>query len=161
MPVALARERYNLHNELTLVRRCKNYYDMIAVALPYEQEHAGSFYLSKLKAIEQFINEFDKDNKDLIQVMNKNPIALPRPYRDVNYQKMCLTNGRLDVSGKYGKTDITAQELMCLRLFLQGASYKETAQLLAISARTVETYMLRVKQRTGFATRFEIEQMLF
>lgn len=50
---------------------------------------------------------------------------------------------------------------MCLRFFLQGASYKETAQLLAISARTVETYMLRVKQRTGFVTRFEIEQMLF
>ena len=84
-PVQLARVKFNIRNGITLVRRSKNYYDMIAVALPNEQDNPGSFYLNKLKTIEQFVHEFDKDNKDLIQLINKNPILLPKSYRDVNY----------------------------------------------------------------------------
>lgn len=159
-PVQLAREKFNIRNGLTLVRRSKNYYDMIAVALPSEQANPSSFYLNKLRAIEQFVNEFDADNKDLIALMNKNPIVLPDTYRDVNYKKICLTKGKITVAGKYGATHITAQELACLRLFIQGVSHKKIAQELEISSRTIETYMMRVKQRTGLSTRAEIERMM-
>lgn len=159
-PVQVAREKFNIRNGLTLVRRSKNYYDMIAVALPSEQANPGSFYLNKLKAIEQFVNEFDADNKDLIQLMNKNPIVLPASYRDVNYQKMCLTKGKVIVAGKYGETHVTAQELACLRLFIHGEPYKKIAQELKISLRTVETYMIRVRQRTGLSTRAELKRMM-
>ncbi len=159
-PVQIAREKFNIRNGLTLVRRSKNYYDMIAVALPSEQANPGRFYLNKLKAIEQFANEFDANNQDLIKLMNKNPIALPEACRDANYESICLTKGRLKVAGKYGMTYITTQELACLRLFIQDASHKKIAQALEISSRTAETYLLRVKQRTGLATRSEIERML-
>lgn len=159
-PVQLAREKLNMRNGLTLVRRSKNYYDMIAVALPSEQANPGGFYLNKLKAIEQFVNEFDVDNKDLIELMNKNRLVLPEPYRDVNYKNICLTSGKITVVGKYGKTYITAQELACLRLLLQGAAYKKIAQVLDVSPRTVETYILRVRQRTGYTSRVEFERML-
>ncbi|WP_454784798.1 helix-turn-helix transcriptional regulator [Legionella sp. WA2024007413] len=160
-PVQIAREKFNLHNGLTLVRRSKNYYDMIAVALPYEHANPGSFYLNKLKAIEQFIFDFDLQNKDLIQILNKNPIALPETYRDVNYKELCLKQGRIPVVGKNEKTYITAQELMCLRLLLQGATHKQIAQLLGLSPRTVDTYLLRIKQRTGFSSRLEMERMVY
>lgn len=159
-PVQLAREKFNIRNGLTLVRRSKNYYDMIAVALPREQANPGSFYLNKLKAIEQFVNEFDADNKDLIELMNKNPLVLPKAYRDVNYEKICLTKGKITVAGKYGMTHVTAQELACLRLFIQGASHKRIAQELEISSRTAETYLIRVRQRTGLASRAELERMM-
>lgn len=159
-PVQLAREKFNIRNGLTLVRRAKNYYDMIAVGLPYEPDNPGSFYLNKLKAIDQFINNFDIDNKDLIELMNKNSILLPEAYRDVNYKDICLSKGKLIVPGKYGETYITAQELAVLRLLFQGAANKKIAQMLKISPRTVETYMLRVKQRTGFSTRLELERMM-
>lgn len=160
MPVELAREKFNIRNGLTWVRRAKNYYDMIAVALPKEQANPGSFYLNKLKAIEQFVNEFDKDNKDLITFINKKPIVLPPVYRDVNYQHLCLIKGKITVAGKYGVTYVTTQELSCLRLLIQGASQKEMAQALTISIRTVETYLLRIKQRTGFSSRSEMIRML-
>jgi DNA-binding CsgD family transcriptional regulator len=159
-PVQLAREKFQVCNGLTLVRRSKTYYDMIAVALPKDPINAGSFYLNKLKAIEQFISQFDKDNKDLIAVMDKNPLALPPAYRDLNYEKICLSNGRIEVQGKKEKTYITAQELACLRWLIQGASYKEIAYLLELSPRTVETYLDRVKLRTGHRSRFALEHML-
>ena len=159
-PVQLAREKFNIRNGLTLVRRTKNYYDMIALALPKDHANPASFYLNKLKAIEQFIKEFDADNKDLIALMNKNPLVLPKAYRDVNYEKICLTSGKITIPGKYGLTHITAQELACLRLFIQGASHKKMAQELEISSRTAETYLLRVKQRTGLSSRVELERMM-
>lgn len=160
MPVQLAREKFNIRNGLTLVRRSKNYYDMIAVALPNEIPHPNGFYLNKLKAIEQFVQEFDFDYKDLIALMNKNPIVLPKAYRDVNCEKICLTKGKITVAGKYGITHITVQELACLRFFIQGASYKKIAQELEISWRTAETYMSRVRQRTGLFSRVEFERMM-
>ena len=44
---------------------------MIAVALPSkEQPNPGSFYLNKLKAIEEFINDFDTIIENLTNLMN-------------------------------------------------------------------------------------------
>jgi DNA-binding CsgD family transcriptional regulator len=159
-PVELARQKFNVWNGLTLVRRNKNYYDMIAVGLPQEVANPGGFYLNKFQAIEQFIKSFDHDNKELIHYINKNPIALPQAYRDVNYQEICLSGGKISVVGKTGVTHITAQELACVRLLLQGASHKKIAIELDLSPRTVETYLQRVKLRTGLTTRTEMEHMM-
>ncbi|WP_419419933.1 helix-turn-helix domain-containing protein [Legionella sp. D16C41] len=161
IPVQIAREKYNLHNGLTLVRRNKNYYDMIAVALPYEHPNPGAFYLNKFKAIDQFIFDFELQNKDLIHLLNKDAIQLPEAYRDTNYKTICLTHGRIQVKGKNKLTYITVQELACLRLLLQGATYKQIAKCLELSPRTVETYLLRIKQRTEFSAWVEIERMLY
>ena len=57
-------------------------------------------------------------------------------------------------------TYITTQELSCLRLLLQDASLKEMARELEISSRTVETYLSRIKQRTGFASRTDFLRMM-
>lgn len=159
-PVQFMREKFNLHSGLTLVRRNKHYYDMIAVALPKELDDAASFYLNKLKVIEQFIKEFDYNHKDLIKLMDKNPIWLPPPYRDVNHKKICLSEGKLAVIGKKNLTHITTQELAVLRLFIQHFTKKQIAQMLNISMRTVETYIVRVKSRTGFLTCTEMEHMM-
>ncbi|MBL7479211.1 helix-turn-helix transcriptional regulator [Legionella bononiensis] len=160
MPVQFAREQLNIRNGITLVRRSKNYYDMIAVASPVDPEHAGAFYLNKLKPIEHFIIDFETANKELIEIMNKNPIALPEPYRDINYQSLCLSQGTLSVMGKTGPSHITVQELACLRLLIQGKSHKQIGRLLELSPRTVETYLQRVKLRTGFGTLHEMEHMI-
>ncbi|KTD07273.1 helix-turn-helix transcriptional regulator [Legionella jamestowniensis] len=159
-PLQLAREKLNFHNGLTLVRRTKNYYDMIAVALPYEHANPGSFYLNKVKIIEQFIYDFDKQNKDLLHIMDKSAIALPKAYRDVNYQDMCLSKGKIQVRGKAGLTYITTQELACIRFVLQGFSYKQIADILEISPRTVETYLIRLKRRTGYISYSQLERII-
>jgi len=159
-PVRLAREKLNLHNGITLMRRSKDYYDMIAVALPTERNNAASFYMNKLKSFEQFFDAFAQDNKDLIQVMNKHALILPAPYRDVNYQDICLKQGRIEVLGKAGKSYVTQQELAYLRLLIQGAGNKEIAQSLGLSLRTVETYLNRIRQRTGWTSRSGLRDLL-
>ncbi len=160
MPVQLAREQFKLCNGLTLVRRSKNYYDMIAVATPTDTGDSAAFYLNKLKTIEQYINDFDKQHQDLIMVMDNNRLELPEAYRDVNYQNLCLKQGKFPVLGKNERTYITIQELACLRLLCSGMTYKYCAKTLNLSPRTVETYIQRIKQRTGFSSLSELERML-
>jgi DNA-binding CsgD family transcriptional regulator len=159
-PVQLAKDKFNLHNGITLVRRSKNYYDMIAVALPAARSNIASFYLTKQKAIESFIQTFDQNHQDLLQFIGKNPLVLPPDNRDVNYQKICLPNGRIQVTGNHGLSYITAQELACVRLLLQGATSKQIGKMLNISHRTVETYLLRVKQRTGVSSKTGLTDLI-
>lgn len=156
-PRQLVREKFGIYSGITLVRRTKHYYDMIAVALPKEQPNPGSFYLNKIKAIEQYILTFDKDNKDLIQTMHKNPIALPEPCRDSNYKSICLNTTKITVQGKYGKITITPQEWGCLKFLCEGSTYKEIAHILEISPRTVETYLQRLKHKSGYFSRTELD----
>lgn len=149
LPVSIARS-IGICNGLTLIRRHKDYYDMIAVALPAPIANQGSFYLNKRKNIEQFITKFNKNEKELISTMDKNAISLAQGQRDVNYEKLCLASGRLKVKGSNGALSyITTQEIACIRLFGQGFSYKEIAQIAGLSPRSVETYLARAKERTG------------
>ncbi len=159
-PVQLAREKCHLYHGITWVRRAKDYYDMIAVALPNERTDPGSFYLSILNAIESFIYTFDQNHQSLITLMDKHRIALPTPYRDKNYQEICISSGKIPVLGKYSETYITTQELACLKWLLQRLSYKEIARILHISPRTVETYIHRIKERTGYASHAELQTLI-
>jgi len=156
----IIREKFNIYHGITLVRRFKNYYDLIAFGLPEFYANSGTFYLNKLKAIEYFINNFDKNHRDLINLINQSPIMLPEYYRDDNYQKLCLTNNKIEIQTDKGLTYITPQEVACLRLLLQGASHKQIASILNISPRTVETYIARIKQRSGLSSSKELENLI-
>lgn len=157
LPVKMVRDCHNIHHGLTLLRRSKNYYDMIAVAMPEERLNAGSYYLSRLKAIEQFVQSFEQNNKDLLDAVMPNPLVLPEHTWDRNLHKILSQNSRFAVAGN---TYVTGQELACLRLLLSGLTYKEIAAMLTLSSRSVETYIARAKQRTGRTTTPALRDML-
>lgn len=160
VPVQLVRERLKLFHGVTLVRRAKDYYDMIAFALPDAHRNIGSFYLNKYQVMEQFIQMFEKESQDLIRGITEQPIIVPAPYRDSNYHKICLKNGRIEITSPNGLVHITAQELTCLRLLLQGQTYKQIAAIMRVSPRTVETYIKRIKERSGMLTRHDLESLV-
>lgn len=159
-PVQLVREKLHLHHGMTLMRRSKHYYDMIAFALPSTRLNVASFYMSKYKAMEQYILEFDKNHSDLIQNIHHQSIVIAEPFKDVNYQKICLHKGRLELQSPLGLVHITSQELACLRMLLQGQTYKQIGKMLELSPRTVETYIGRLKDRTGIQNRHELKALI-
>ena len=123
--------------------------------------HVWLNVFSMLMILQWYFHQFEQDNKELIQLMDDNPIVLLPAYRDVNYEKICLSDGRLNISGSKGMTYVTTQELSCLRELMQGMTYKQVAQNLQISPRTVETYLQRIKERTGFKTIDDILNRIF
>ena len=157
LPVKIVRDYHKLHHGLTFVRRQKRHYDMIAVALPHERLNPASFYMGKQKAMENFIGYFDREYKDLLAIVTKNRIFLPEANRDMNYQNLCLKNNtRIPIMGAYGSTYITGQEVACVRLLTHGYRLKEIANHLELSPRTVETYISRVKERSGTRKRSDL-----
>lgn len=154
-PVDMVGNEYGVWQGLTLVKRTKSYYDMIAVALPTPVENVGSFYLNKIQAIESFFGEFDQKYRHLINIMHQNPLVLPKAYRDTNLAQMPLSEPNITV----GSTHLTYQEWSCLLLLRQGQTYKSIAATLNISPRTVETYIQRAKNRTNTTTLGELEKL--
>ena len=156
-PIKLAREEHQWHHGLTLVKRHHDYYDMIAVAMPQDCPNAASYYMNRMPAIEQFMTGFSSHAPDLFKTMINSPLLLPEQNRDPNYQALCLVkDNRLQFCDTY----ITSQELKCLTMKLQGYSYKEIANHHQLSPRTVETYLNRIKTRSGISNKFQLQELI-
>lgn len=159
-PVGLVGNFFQAWNGLTLVKRYKNHYDMIAVALAAPTSHVGSFYMNKLGAIEHFVSKFEQRHRNLLKAMDDHPLILSKPYQDINVGRMCLNKGRTVIHTQQNDTYLTQQERKCLQLISHGHTYKRVAQLLGISTRSVETYIKRIKVRTGLNTRDDVKEIL-
>ncbi len=156
-PIKLAREEHQWHHGLTLVKRYHDYYDMIAVAMPHDCPNASSYYMNRMPAIEQFMTGFSNHAPEFFKAMTSSPILLPEENRDLNYQELCLPkNNRF----QFGDVYITAQELKCLTMKLQGCSYKEIANAHQLSPRTVETYLNRIKTRSGISHKSQLQEII-
>jgi len=160
LPVKMARETHKLHHGVTLLRRSKDHYDMIGFALPEEKRNISSYYLTRLKAMESFIHTFEARAHDLMNFLNQTPFIVNPMNVDRNIDGLLLKNQKIMIDGVFGPTHITAQELTTLRFWLQGLTHKEIAQALSLSSRTVETYLMRLKLRTGYTTKTHLHNML-
>ena len=158
----LARERHNLHHGITFLKRYQDYYDLIACAMPETRSNAASYYLTHLRDFERFSEDLLKKGSDLIKIGKQEKIQLPSHLLDKNRSNLCLSEKTLrhPVNGKFGAAYITSQELFCLQLLSQGKSYKDIASILSISPRTVETYLIRIKERTGYGERSQLFNFL-
>jgi DNA-binding CsgD family transcriptional regulator len=148
-PVTMAREKFNLNHGMTIVRREKKHYDMIAFALDRPHANPYGLYMTILPQLEWFICQFEKNQAKEISTIEQERIYLPVVNQDVNCKNLCLKTGRVDFEVMGKSTHITLKELNCIRALAKGYSYKEVANGLSISPKTVETYLVRVKNRTG------------
>lgn len=161
LPVQIAHEKTHFYHGITFVRRSTHYYDMIAFALPELKLNAGSYYMIRLKALETFIEAFEREERKLLEIIVNHPILLTETHQDPNFQDLCLEkNFQIPILTSQGKTYMTPQELSCARLRIRGYGYKEIGQFLCLSPRTVETYLERLKRRTGILTRGDLKNIL-
>lgn len=162
IPVEIARKRFGMFHGMTLVKRHKGYYDMIGFALAEPVFNPGSFYLNTIKAFENFSEEFERKRSDLFVTIEKEKLILPQPLQDKNHKEICLPEKprKYQIQGQAGFTYLTSQEVFCLQFLNQGLSYKEISKELSISERTIETYLERAKNRTGFKNRDQILRAL-
>lgn len=153
--IKFIKEHLNLHHGIHFVKRYKDFYDLIAFTMPTERPRIFSYYLTHHYHFEQFTENFLKKGKDIFKAIEKDKILLPPHLQDPNKAVMCLDNqaSRFNIVGKLGPTYLTNQELLCLQLLSKGKTYKEIALRLSISPRTVETYLKRIKEKTGFSSK--------
>ena len=92
------------------------------------------------------------------EMMQMIPVHLHAPI-------LCIENNKSDHSKKVGliigKTTLSHQEVMVLKGVVTGKTYKRIAKALGISYYTVETYVLRVKQKLNCHSKGEIISACF
>jgi len=73
-----------------------------------------------------------------------------------------ITQGsKIFIPSSAGKIQLSYRELECLQCLLNGLTAKETARILYISNRTVETYLLHIKEKLQCRTKGEIIRAVY
>lgn len=157
LPVQIGRDN-GIYHGLTLLKRNKGNYDMIGFGMPEERSGAATYYMNNLDMLNSYIDEFENDNRGLIDFTLKNKIQMPKDLQDSNCKKIPLkNNSRFTLeNGTY----ITSREYDCLKLRIKAMTYKEIARILNISPRCVETYLYRMKDRTKIGDLHKIARAL-
>lgn len=154
----LAREKYSLYQGICLIFRYLDYYDRVSFAMPEEKPMACSYYLSSLSLLRWCYREFLKKYNRPIRELEKRKITLPTEKQDKNLSSILLQNqkGKIEFESANGHTYVTQKELFCINLVRNGYSYKHIADIFEVSNRTIDTYLTRAKERTGYRNLDEI-----
>jgi len=146
----LTRKR-GFHHGLRILNRYKEYYDSTVFAMANPHPSPFSYYLSILPDLRMFSEMFPKRADSLIKKIESDPLYLSGR-QDKNGQVFFLPERSQRIFiGKNLKRYVTTYELLCMKLFQAGKSYKEIGSILSISSRSVETYLARLKTRTGLS----------
>lgn len=141
-------ERYNVKKRIYFGYRHKEYLELSGFG---SQTHGNDFYdlcIQNLPTFRSFINYFKIQAKDLIEKAQKEAVYLcplseqkniPSPRQD--FVRYDFFNKRKIV------LRLTAQEAACLQSLAHGKTFKETAKLLTLSPRTVESYIRNIKNK--------------
>lgn len=144
-PVKLARE-FDITNGMTFVERHEDFYYMFAFAAPASQSSIIDKYFNSLDDMNEFIQNFKYQQRRLISDIDKNRYHVALHRQDNNLEKMLLAPKQTR-NIFLNNSHLTPQELACIKELAKGLTYKEIANKLNISHRTVETYLNRVRQR--------------
>jgi len=160
--IQFIKEKLNLHQGLSLIRRHKTHYDLMALAMPEVKENVVSYYLTNLHNFEIFRERFIEQAKELLAIVEKQKIILPSFQPEIKPSERASDgiHQRYEILGMHGVTYLTQQEFLCLHLLHKGQTYKEIALRLCISPRTVETYLKRIREKTGCLTRHDLFYLL-
>lgn len=160
LPISIARG-FNLCNGLTFVERHPTHYYMYTFAAPSTHHGILDFYINNIECLQHFIQNFKEEQKDLLTTLEKNPIILPTLQVDTNLKSMLLNNNyKISVKFRNYESYITAREYQCLQKLKMGYPIKKTGYLLNLSPRTVEEYLVRIKNRTGCSRKQDLIQLI-
>jgi DNA-binding CsgD family transcriptional regulator/predicted SnoaL-like aldol condensation-catalyzing enzyme len=125
----------------------------------YDSLVFGVYRIQNKKIVELWIvlNTQTESYKDI----NKNFVQSMRAFEISQKAKREFFN-RLDILQETG-SNITLSKVdsECLYYYFHGFSAKETAQIMELSPRTVETYLANIKERLGCTTKGALRKKLF
>ena len=155
----ISAEEFDIANKLDFIRKGENYYDMFIFGASKKNiEKSTKFYTYHQDKILRFIASFTKEAQELIAESYQHKIALPNyeiPEEKVKrvFHKEMSENG-YDLG-------LSAQEFLVLILYAGGSSAQQIADMLYKSVKTIETYIARIKEKTGYKDRRSFNMLVY
>jgi len=164
------RESFNIDNGISFVAKTREATTLYIFASEKNNETINNFYVRNIDLFKRFILYFNDKGYSLLEKASKNKIHLPEQQIIIN-RKL----NRIDLSEKnrqdfFRKTNIerffilnqennlylTKREAECISHMIGGATAKQTAKILGISFRTVESHFHQAKEKLQCSTRDEL-----
>jgi DNA-binding CsgD family transcriptional regulator len=160
---------FNIWNTLSIYQKQKNYIEGWAFGTDRNNDQILDLYLNKVAFLKKFIIYFNqctqgvidiRDKDQLIQTehnlifeqqkeVNKDVRSLRALLNKINHDKVLLRLPEKNVL-------LSKRETECLVLLCRGKTVKGIGQVLDISPRTVESYINKIKAKTGCAYKSDI-----
>lgn len=165
----VAWNQFDIAHGITLIERYDEYVEFSYFATTPDNPMINHFYVNNLDVLRKFILFFKDKARKLITEMEHERFMLQghplywlekandfeSPSADKNLVKIrhdALNNIKINryyLGGKFSHIYFSGREAQCLALLLEGKSMKEVANLINISARTVEGYIEDAKRKMG------------
>jgi DNA-binding CsgD family transcriptional regulator len=157
---------------ISFIYRSGNSIKNIGFASSNYSDELLNIFVNKNDLFHHFIKYFENEAKDILQdsaqlLMNfKSAHESIKSDLDINRLKECINSMEIkklyiQQEGSANLTYLTRREYECLFLLCKGRSTKQIAQILRLSPRTVEDYLITCKSKLGVYNKFELINRAF
>lgn len=162
-------EKHGYWNGITFMKDGPDYVDLWWFAPDIENNRVRNFLIKNMNVLSKFISYFEQKTKNILFEYIPTMLPIFSGGADLSLVKKihsqddsCNEDARINdflksirlsevdigwVNNKH--TTITKREVDCLELLANGLQYKEIANSLSLSPRTVEFYFENIKNKTG------------
>lgn len=176
-PVYLhGRDFFNIDNGITFVIKRSDVTYLYIFGADRENHKINNFYTGNIDLLQRFIHFFTDQAQEILKTAEKNKIYLPSPQKidpeRVNNivisnqaRKEFIENTRISRYFILNEADdiyLTQRQAECARFFVHGYTAKQISKTIGISHRTIEGYLLDIKQRIqdGTGKKLNKEQLI-
>ncbi len=162
-----AAENFNIGRGMSIVEKTNNWIDKYDFASTPNNYAINNFYINNFELLNNFINTFKQNAKNLIDAAAKNRGIVPydsnlldmnTDYHDTLFSQKNPDNNVFSISNNTNllRASLTKRELECICWLTKGKTTPEIAIILNISSRTVEKYITSLKHKLDCYTLFQL-----
>lgn len=144
---------FNIMHRFYMVKPHKTYFEVVGFGVIENIPDILEFYINQIDRLETFLCYFKENASELITRASSTRITLGHNQNKVDQLHKTQVFNILCGSQTIA---LTKREADCLYHLLQGHSAKQTAELLCISPRTVESYLDKVRHKTRSHSKLEV-----
>lgn len=171
-----ARDHLNSDNGITIIKRNNEHTEFYFFSSSVGNDQIVNVYVNYLDMLEKFILYFNNRAEKIFAKAERDKIIMPSHLYQQDTNRIKLNLPAVDIINNiindmriknyrikhknYSNVRLSSRELECIFLYYTGKTAKETALLLSISSRTVETYFQNIKNKLNCYTKDQIVKFL-
>lgn len=170
--VILDAKEFNICHGFSITNVLDDGCEYFHFATTNDHEQILNFYINNFDLLERFILYFKEKSKYLLNKLKPyqplNPMSMDIKEKEIelineNNKNKFIRETALDqliteINGK--EISLSIREAQCLFFLTQGKSAKEIGRELALSNRTIENYLHKIKSKFNCYTRYDLLQLL-
>lgn len=156
-------QKYNSDQAIDFIIKGKHYYEVICFAFSVGHKDVINTIVNNLAAFKRFTSIFKDQARQLLQHAENHRIMLPAHMIGLDFNKVAfkspvndqLTEAQYQLQKTYNK-HFTQRQIDILYYTARGKTANETALHLGLSPRTIEHYLINIKNKIGASSKSEL-----